>query len=513
MDGFIAAYSRKIAGDTTGRPVVHWGRILGALLAVYALAGALLALPRGLPLLLGAATVMLTLETLVVLLWRLRHILPPLPWRLALAAPIVGAAVLAGVSAFLEPAVGFGGRLGVLVALLVLASLAVLFLGRRKVNTPPEVDPGQARHVMRCMRPADRLPVLATLATSFAVCTRWHCSVPGATWPNRTMVHAGTADNTVDNEVRLYTNDTVFDRLGENGRPWRIYRDPDGLAHVMAFSRLWWDDAALRNWYNMADFATHVDADDLPTYSFIEPCHDGVRSNSQHPGNNTPERTGALSDFERGEQLLVSVYETLRAKPDVFAKTVLVITYDEHGGFYDHVPPPTDFTAPAPLGARPRKTTLARILGWFVEQPTSRFEFRLLGPRVPAVVVSPLIPPTCDDTLYDHTTVPATVRKLFAPDGAELSAREARSNTLDHLWSLDRPRTDLPDLSGLRRPPVSPGAAPGPAPPERDDEFARQLRALGELIREELRPPGAVSPDGDVAALFTARAEAARQGD
>ena len=364
---------------------------------------------------------------------------------------------------------------------------------------------------MRCMDPAVRLPALARLATSFAVCTRWHCSVPGSTWPNRTMLHAGTADDTVDNEIRLYGNATIFERLAEAGKSWHVYRDPNGLAQVMAFSKLWVDDTALANWHPMAAFADHVAADALPTYSFIEPCHDGPGSNSQHPGNNAPGRSRTGSDFERGDQLIASIYETLRARPEVFARTALVITYDEHGGLYDHAPPPVDFPAPAPLGAPRPRSLLRRIIGWFIEQPTSRFAFRLLGPRVPAVVVSPRTPAVCDDTLYDHTAVPATLRQSFAPESAPLSVRERQSSTLEHLWNLAEPRTDLPDLSDLV---AASSAGTEPAEGERverDDEFARQLRALGELVRDELRPRRGAPPTNDPAAIFTVRAEDARR--
>jgi phospholipase C len=321
------------------------------------------------------------------------------------------------------------------------------------------------------------------------------------------MVHAGTADDTVDNEIRLYRNDTVFERLAEAGHSWRVYRHPEGLAQVMAFDRLWATDEALANWHPMADFAAHVAADALATYSFIEPCHDGPHANSQHPGNNTGGRPG--SDFRRGEQLIASVYEALRAHPSVFAKTTLIITYDEHGGFYDHVPPPRDFPAPQPLGAPPPRQLMRRFIGWFVEQPTSRFAFRLLGPRVPAVVVSPLVAPAVDPTLYDHTAVPATLRALFAPGSAPLSAREERSATLEHLWSLPTPRTDLPDLSDLVGAPEPEPLAEEPRV-ERDDEFARQLRRLGELVRDELRPRPGILPE-DPATLFTARAAEARR--
>src|SRR5205823_8320840 len=107
----------------------------------------------------------------------------------------VSAAVL--VSALLSGAVGYRQRFGVL-AVPVLAGAAVLMLrARAKVRAVPPAAPDRVRNVMRCLRP-EKLPVLAALARSFTVCTRWHCSVPGATWPNRNFVHAGTSDGTVD---------------------------------------------------------------------------------------------------------------------------------------------------------------------------------------------------------------------------------------------------------------------------------------------------------------------------
>ena len=77
---------------------------------------------------------------------------------------------------------------------------------RKKVTKPPPVAKDQASRIMRCMKPMEQLPALATLAKTFALCTRWHCSVPGATWPNRNFAHAGTSDGTVDIEIGFYTN-------------------------------------------------------------------------------------------------------------------------------------------------------------------------------------------------------------------------------------------------------------------------------------------------------------------
>ena len=513
MDGFVAAYGRKLAGNEEGLPVIHWKRI--ALLAVgtVAVVAAVLALPWVVPLLAGSLILLALLEAAVGWAYRRRRTLPVERWTPAFVVPAVAVVVGAALSAGLGLAVGYVIRLVVLAAVIG-AAAAVIVLRKRKHEKRPPPGHDQANQIMRCMRPMDRLPALATLASNFALCTRWHCSVPGATWPNRNFVHAGTSDGTVDIEIGFYSNPTIFHRLTEAGRSWSIYRDRRSLAQVMAFDWLS-DEGQIGNWRRLDEFTTDVQLNRLANYCFIEPSHDGPRSSSQHPGNNDDGREppeGGLWDFERGENLIVDVYEALRSKPELFAKTLLLITYDEHGGFYDHVPPPTDAVEPEPFGSPPRSWT-PRIIGLFVEQPDSRFRFKVLGPRVPTVIVSPRIPAQWVDTCFDHTAVPRTVRRLLAPGTAALSAREAASPAFDDLASLDSPRTDLPDLSRFRRPEAVARAATAAPPPPRSDEFTVQLRQLGQEVAAKL----GVAARGDdamedIAELFTARADAARRG-
>jgi phospholipase C len=122
----------------------------------------------------------------------------------------------------------------------------------------------------------------------------------------------------------------------------------------------------------------------------------------------------------------------------------MLVTYDEHGGFYDHVPPPTD--VPGPGDAQGWVTRLVRAL-W--HRNTSSFDFTVLGPRVPAVVISPFIRRgTVDHEPHDHTSVAATLRELFAPGAEPLTARDKWATSFRHLLNLDAARTDLPDLSG-----------------------------------------------------------------
>jgi len=166
----------------------------------------------------------------------------------------------------------------------------------------------------------------------------------------------------------------------------------------------------------------------------------------------------------------------------------------------------------------------------FREQPASRFRFHRYGPRVPAVVVSPRVAATVDATRYDHTSIPATVRALFAPEARPLSVREHRANTFGHLLS-DTVRDDLPDLGGCRPQPVpATGAEPDRTTTlSRRDEFAIQLGTLATHLDAHLPPepstpvtrvvPGrrlAAADSGPartdrVAARFVAHAAARRQ--
>ena len=320
--------------------------------------------------------------------------------------------------------------------------------------------------IMRCQDPAN-VPVLSRLALSFAVCTRWFCPVPGETWPNRNFLHAATSDGETDIDTRLYANPTIFELLESHGHDWNIYHDD--TPQVWAFVNLWDTPERHAKWHPFAAFAEHVKAGTLPAYSFIEPNHRPPVhtldhepvvgwpdvSNSQHPGNNVMTRAGydtftddanTDSDFTRGETLIAQVYETLRSQPDLFARTLLVITYDEHGGLYDHVPPPQNVPAPGP--ARPG----SRLAHLILEKSSTAFDFTMLGPRVPAVVISPLVAAgTVDTTVRDHTTVPATLRTLFAPQAEPLTHRDAWATPLNGLLTLAEPRrgADLPDLSSF----------------------------------------------------------------
>ncbi|MDQ3887076.1 MAG: alkaline phosphatase family protein, partial [Actinomycetota bacterium] len=395
----------------------------------------------------------------------------------------------------------FGGLLGPLLN----------WWAQRKANSHAAIQ-SRGPLVMHC-QPPENVPVISTLALEFAVCTRWFCSVPGETWPNRNFLHAATSDGETNIELRPYTDRTIFELLEEDyGREWHIYHDD--TPQVWAFPRLW--DRADRHarWFPLEEFARHVETGQLPAYSFLEPNHrpplhtldrtpvvgaPGL-SNSQHPENNLVSDTSydnfvpGDTDFARAESLVANIYETLRAHPEVFERSLLLISYDEHGGFYDHVPPPTGIPSP---GDPPN--LLGRLLSSLMYRKSASFDFTMLGPRVPAVIISPYITAgRVDDTVRDHTSVPATLRALFAPDAAPLTRRDAWSPPFHTVLDRDQPRRgrELPDLSPYvsRRPAEVPFAALSAhdeGTREADiPQYYRDFAAQAEYVEEHLRAVG-----------------------
>lgn len=290
--------------------------------------------------------------------------------------------------------------------------------------------------IMRCFAPA-QLPVLNALAREFAICDRWFSALPGPTWPNRLFVHAASSGGLDDSpsdwdtvssyllDGYHFDNGTIFDRLSDNHIAWEVVAG-DEFPQVLALRGMGLNLLA-GHLSSAATFSERLrDPGYRPRYVFIEPDYGDVLlgagdfrgGNSQHP----------LADVTSGERLVKTVYEAIRNSPH-WEHSLLVITYDEHGGFYDHVAPP------------PAVPPGDRVL--FPRNNHHGFTFDRLGVRVPAVVISPLIPRgTIDHTVYDHSSVPATVARLFGLP--PLTHRDSAANDLLHLLALPEPRRDTP---------------------------------------------------------------------
>lgn len=305
--------------------------------------------------------------------------------------------------------------------------------------------------IMGCFSP-EQVPVLTALAREFAVCDRWFSSMPGPTWPNRFFIHAassaGLDDTPTHYEIAAATlldgyhfqKGTIFDRLDDRCADWLVFMG-DQLPQVFAIGGM--NAARLQGHFvDFDSFEQVVNAPDFSTsYIFIEPNYGNVLplspgdftgGNSQHP----------LDDIVPGEMLIKKVYETVRNSPH-WNESMLLITYDEHGGFFDHVTPPST--------VNPGDKILDP------ENNKNHFDFTQLGVRVPAVVISPLIPRgTVDHTMYDHTSLLAMVEKLFALK--PLTRRDRFANSFAHLFSLAAPRTDSPTI--LPDPSLAPANRP-----------------------------------------------------
>ena len=302
--------------------------------------------------------------------------------------------------------------------------------------------------ILQCYSPA-QLPVLNALAREFAICDNWHASMPGPTWPNRMFVHAassgGLDHSPTTAEIAVwettagfaFPNGDIYDRIAAKNLTRRLYAG-DSFPMMAALKGIHLDD--IRPY---ANFAADLQAATFPyNYVFIEPSYallnDYRGSTSEHP----------LDDIRLGEDLIKSTYEAIRNSP-IWPSSILILTWDEHGGFYDHATPPA---AIAPGDTTPS-----------ANHNQYGFTFQQYGPRVPAIVISPWIPKnTIDHRLYDHASIPATLEKLYGMQ--PITARDAAANTVLPLLSLDAARTDAPTtLPSPTTPIAAPLAAAAPA--------------------------------------------------
>jgi phospholipase C len=292
-------------------------------------------------------------------------------------------------------------------------------------------DVRHSRKIMYYFTP-DKLPVLTTLATEFAVFNSWFSSIPGPTLCNRAFAHYGSSFGHVGMEV-FYVNvqfKSIYQRLADNGRTAKIYYFDTKSSSLEVVNLLQHQPQFFGTFDQfLADCAAGV----LPDYSFIEPNysdHEGdsgaVLASDQHPDHHVQE----------GERFIAAVYNAIRQNPALWRSSALLIVYDEHGGIYDHVPPPSCLS------------------DGFVAQPDATktgkpFRFDYLGVRVPAVLVSPWIPRGTvvpNNRIFEHASIPATATSFFLNDFADRSPREKAAQTFLDLLSLDTMRTDTPEF-------------------------------------------------------------------
>ena len=324
-----------------------------------------------------------------------------------------------------------------------------------KSDVPMAKDPGI---IMNCFTP-ETLPVLNGLANAYAVCDHWFSSVPTQTFSNRSFVHAATSsgyvynmwstgDHPWDIGTLLNKTPTIYHLLEKAGVSWRIYYGgPFLLCNAFLTQERLWEFVPLgQHFFPMKQFLEDVTKEGgLPAYTFIEPnmlcSQEYGPENDYHPAYAVTD-TGDPTDVRYGEALVYTVYEALKKSPD-WERTLLVITFDEHGGTYDHVPPEPACVSPDGIiipGSEPKRGG-------------SGFDFKRYGVRVPAVLVSPLIQQgTVCNTVFDHTSILRTVANRWLGKHVHLTERDKSANDLSHVLTLS--------AADLSRPPITPNPVP-----------------------------------------------------
>lgn len=278
------------------------------------------------------------------------------------------------------------------------------------------------------------MAVYKALASEFAVFDRWFASVPASTQPNRLYVHSGTSHGATSNVAALlakgYPQRTIFEDLDAAGMSFGIYYE--NIPATLFYKNLRKIKYVGKFHPYGLSFKNDAKKGKLPSYTVVEQRYMDSKvepANDDHPSH----------DVYQGQMFVKEVYETLRASPQ-WNQTLFLITYDEHGGFFDHVPTPNkgvpspdDIVGPDPFN----------------------FKFDRLGVRVPTFAISPWIKkgtvvhgpngaptPTSE---YEHSSIPATVRTIFNLTSPPLTKREAWAGTFENiLQQLSQPRTDCP---------------------------------------------------------------------
>jgi len=350
-------------------------------------------------------------------------------------------------------------------------------------DTPMDFDPAI---IMNGFTP-ENLPVINGLAQAYAVCDQWFSSVPTQTFPNRSFIHAATSSGYVTNGWKtgphpwdigylLNKTATIYDLLAGEGIHWRIYHDGAFLLcnALMTQERLW--DYAPEKFSPFERFLADAQAGTLPAYSFIEPNMLCSRrygpENDMHPAFAIT-ATGAATNVLYGDQFIHTIYDALRKSPH-WDSTLLIITFDEHGGCYDHVPTPPPWTC-SPDG----------VVIPYGQPGGTGFVFNRFGVRVPAVLVSPLIEAgTVCHTPFDHTSVIRTVAKRWL-NAAHLTERDKQANDVGEVLTLSSPRSDAPDITP-NPPPAFKGCGGHPLSPLHRDMLGlaaqNVMRLTGRMI-------------------------------
>jgi phospholipase C len=264
------------------------------------------------------------------------------------------------------------------------------------------------------------LPVTWAMADAFTTCDRYFSSVLGPTWPNRLYLHGATSMGATGN-LPVQNFVSLFSRVLAAGKTQKNY-----------FSDIAWAVGGYLNLVgnaSMQQFFTDAQQGALPSFSIVDPGFFGAGANDDHPAH----------DVRLGQAFIASVYAALRQSPQ-WNRCMLIVTYDEHGGFFDHVPPP--------------------------ECVDERPDFTRLGVRVPTLVAGPYVRRNqVVSTVFEHSSIVSTITRRFGLEPLNMRAAAAA------------------DLSSCIDPALLGNPQPGPALPAPPPVNLTALREVDRHLR------------------------------
>ena len=313
---------------------------------------------------------------------------------------------------------------------------------------------------------AAEVPMSDFLARNYAVCDHWFAALPAGTQPNKLMAMSGTTPLVDNAAVLLPDQPLVYDWLTDHGVRWCVYQSGDFFPFFTLMPS-WQGEIATSlalgtggHFRRLNHFPEDWKTAALPPVIFIEPEYsDGFYDspNDDHPPT-------AIS---RGQILLHDIYAALIANPARWSRTMWIITYDEHGGFYDHVPP------------LPIVTDVKTTTGFLVRLATS-------GLRVPALVVSPLVEAgAVHGQPLDHTSILQLLADKFdggRPYSDAVAQRQPFLTPLSAVLTRAAPRPPAPPAPLFAPAPEPAGAAAQSPPTPSAADNARAMQLAGERM-------------------------------
>jgi phospholipase C len=334
-----------------------------------------------------------------------------------------------------------------------------------------------------------------SLARNYCVCDRWFTPLPTGTQPNRLMAMGGDTRIFENSGLKIPGHDLVYDWLNRNGVDWRVYTW-GGYPPFFALMWEWWDDVVASARQRFRKFGRlredWLSGEAVPSLLFIEPKYSEIPIGPANDDHAPTRITG-------GQNLVKDLYDILTSNAERWAKTLLIVTYDEHGGFFDHVPP------------LPIRKQVAEEL------------FETTGPRVPALLISPHVDPgQVFHEPVDHTAFLALLAERFTPGVPYSGAVAERQSSYAGFGRLSQalrpsaragaaPRIDRPlAVSALESLESLTGMEPGRMGPmdEAPDADTPTAAAFDRAARRtaEMHPDLLVDPDWDGLARYVATA-------